>query len=401
MKFRTNQGTDGVGIGWWLFGIAVAIVLVVSLDTYLGWIVFGLFLYYVARPIARWLRRRGVSSGLASLLTMALIILPFIGLLSAIVAIAFGQLSAIRPADIEQLVRTLFPGYDVGTIPTDPMTLYNSTTQLLREPSVRNLLEQFGTIVGTFATQAYNLFLALVFVFFLVRDEDRIAGWFRNTVADRETTTYDYLDAVDRGLNSVYFGYTLTIFVIIIVSVIIYNGLNLIAPPGMEIPQTMLIAIATGLATLIPLVGRSIVYLIVVLFLAVIAVETDLTRLWFPILFYVLMGFVFDNIIRTYVRPYLSGRMFHTGLIMFAYLLGPPIFGWYGIFLGPLIMVIAVQFLWKVFPKMLPGASDAPDAPTATEVEAVQTSDLQPPPGEMTDQPETKPDERDRGDSTT
>ncbi|GAA5049046.1 AI-2E family transporter [Haladaptatus pallidirubidus] len=361
MKLWDERDSDGVGIGWWLFGIALAVVLVASLDTYIGWVVFGLFLYYVARPIARRLRNRGASPGLASLLTLALIILPFVGLLGAVVVISVGQLSAIRLADIEQIARTLFPGFETGAIPTDPSRLYDAATQLLRDPSVRNLLGQFGAFVGTFATQAYNLFLALVFVFFLVRDEDRISGWFQTTVAERGTTTYEYLDAVDRGLNSVFFGYTLTIFVIVVTSAVLYNGLNLIAPPGMDIPQTMLVAVATGLATLIPLVGRSIVYLFVVLYLAVIAVRTDPTQLWFPILFYVLMGFVFDNVIRTYVRPYLSGRMFHTGLIMFAYLLGPPVFGWYGIFLGPLIMVVAIQFLWVVFPAMLPGASGAPD----------------------------------------
>ncbi len=384
-------GEDGVGIGWWLFGIAVTVVLVVSLDAYLGWLVFGLFLYYVARPIARWLQRRGLSAGLASLLTLALIILPFVGLLGAVVVISFGQLSSVRPTDIEQIARTLFPGYDAQTIPTDPSKLYDSAMQLLREPSVRNLLSQFGAFIGTFAVQAYNLFLALVFVFFLVRDEDKIAGWFRNTVADEGTTT-DYLDAVDRGLNSVYFGYTLTIFVIVVASALIYNGLNLVAPPGMAIPQTMLVAIATGLATFIPLVGRSIVYLVVVLYLAVIAVQTDLTRLWFPIAFYVVMGFLFDNVIRTFVRPSLSGRLFPTGLIMFAYLLGPPIFGWYGIFLGPFIMVVAVQFLWVVFPRMLPGASVESDSLASTE-----TTDDPASPDDVADDP----DDPDRGDSAT
>ncbi|WP_266080366.1 AI-2E family transporter [Haladaptatus caseinilyticus] len=398
MKIWSERDSDGIAIGWWLFGIAIAIVLVVSLDTYLGWVVFGLFLYYVARPISRWLQRRGLSASLASLLTLALIILPFVGLLGAIVVISFGQLSTIRPEDIEQLARTLFPGLDIKTIPTEPTQLYDSATQLLREPSVQNLLSQFGGFVGTFATQVYNLFLALVFVFFLIRDESSIADWFRRTVADEETTTYEYLDAVDRGLNSVFFGYTLTIFVIIVVSAIIYNGFNLISPPRMAIPQTMLVAVATGLATLIPLVGRSIVYLTVVLYLAIIAIETNLTRLWFPILFYAFMAFVFDNVIRTYVRPYLSGRMFHTGLIMFAYLLGPPIFGWYGIFLGPLIMVIAVQFLWKVFPNILPGTSSATDVSTVNE--EAQSPDGPIPPGHGGDRTGAKPDDQDRGDST-
>ncbi|WP_433631877.1 AI-2E family transporter [Halomicrococcus sp. NG-SE-24] len=352
MKFRNDKESGRSGLGWTLFAVALALVLVASLGAYLGWLIFGLFLYYVARPISRWLQHRGVSSGVASFVTMAVIVLPFVGLLGAVVVVAVGELSAVRPADIERFARTFFPGFDVETIPTEPARVYETVTELLSDPSIQSVLNQFGAFVGAFATQMYNLFLTLIFVFFLVRDEDAITDWFRRTVTD-EGTTYDYLQAVDRGLSSVFFGYTLTIFVIVIASAIIYNLLNFVAPPSMAIPMTVLVAIATGLATLVPLVGRSIVYLLVVLYLGVVAVRTDPTLLWFPLLFFVVMGFAFDNVIRTYVRPYLSGRLFHTGLVMFAYLLGPPIFGWYGIFLGPFVMVVVVQFLWVVVPRLL------------------------------------------------
>ncbi|ADJ16649.1 hypothetical protein C497_06244 [Halalkalicoccus jeotgali B3] len=65
------------------------------------------------------------------------------------------------------------------------------------------------------------------------------------------------------------------------------------------------------------------------------------------------MNLAFDNIIRIYVRPSLSGRLFPIGLVMFAYLLGPPIFGWYGIFLGPFVMVVVVQFFRYRLPFLL------------------------------------------------
>jgi predicted PurR-regulated permease PerM len=353
MKLETEEGPNAAELGWWLFATALALVLLTSLEGYLGWLVFGVFLYYVARPIARRLQNRGIPPGIAALVTLAVIVLPFIALLGAIAVITFGQLSTVRVADIERLVRTLFPGFDFRAIPTTPERLSDSVMELLRNPSIRSFLFRIRGFVGTFATQSYNLFLTLIFVFFLVRDEEKIAGWFRRTIADEETRTGEYLHAVDRGLNSVFFGYTLTIFVIIVLSAVIYTLLNLVAPPGMAIPQTMLVAIATGLATIIPLVGRSIVYFFVVAYLVILALETDPIRLWFPLLFLAVMEIAFDNVVRTYIRPSLSGRLFPTSLIMFAYLLGPPVFGWYGIFLGPFIMVVTVQFLWVVFPGLL------------------------------------------------
>ncbi len=353
MKLGTEARPDAAELGWWVFATALALVLLTSLDGYLGWSVFGVFLYYVARPIARRLQHRGVPAGVAAAVTLTVIVLPFIALLGAIAVIAFGQLSTVRVADVERLVRMLFPGFDFRAIPTTPERLSDSAMELLRNPSIRSFLFRIRGFVGTFATQSYNLFLTLIFVFFLVRDEGKIADWFHRTVADEDTRTGEYLRAVDRGLNSVFFGYTLTIFVIIVLSAVIYNLLNLVAPPGMAIPQTMLVAIATGLATIVPLVGRSVVYFAVVFFLAVVALETDPIRLWFPLLFLAVMELAFDNVVRTYIRPSLSGRLFPTSLIMFAYLLGPPVFGWYGIFLGPFVMVVTVQFLWVVFPGLL------------------------------------------------
>lgn len=367
MKLGTEAGHDAAELGWWLFATALALVLLTSLDSYLGWSVFGVFLYYVARPIARRLQHRGVPAGVAAAVTLTVIVLPFIALLGAIAVIAFGQLSTVRVADVERLVRMLFPGFDFRAIPTTPERLSDSAMELLRNPSIRSFLFRIRGFIGTFATQSYNLFLTLIFVFFLVRDEGKIADWFHRTVADEDMRTGEYLRAVDRGLNSVFFGYTLTIFVIIVLSAVIYNLLNLVAPPGMSIPQTMLVAIATGLATIVPLLGRSVVYFVVVLFLAIVALETDPIRLWFPLLFLAVMELAFDNVVRTYIRPSLSGRLFPTSLIMFAYLLGPPVFGWYGIFLGPFVMVVTVQFLWVVFPGLLgresveTGDSDADD----------------------------------------
>ena len=353
------------GIGWWLFAAVLAAVLVATLDAYVGWLVFGVFLYYVARPINRRLGSHIGSPSVTAGLTMLVIVLPFLTVLALLVAVAFGQLSAVRPADVGGLLEPLAPALDTGAIPTAPDQLYRAATDLLGDPSVQSALGWVQGVVGTSAAQAYNAFLALILVFFLVRDEGRLAGWVRANVVGEGTTTDEYLRAVDRGLDSVFFGYTLTIFAIMVLSALIYTALNLLAPPGLTIPQPALAAVATGLATVVPLVGRSIVYVVIVAYLSLVALRTDPTRLWFPVLFYVLMGLVFDNLVRTYIRPYLSGRLFHNGLIMFAYLLGPPVFGWYGIFLGPLLMVVVVQFLELVFPRMVgPDRHRAPDRTT-------------------------------------
>lgn len=355
---RWSVSLNGEGhpetIGWWLFALALVGVLVVALHTYLGWIVLGLFLYYVVRPVARHLQQRGVSPGLSAFVSFGLIMLPFIAVLGVFIVLLLAELAAIEATDVEGLLERLFPGLAIETLPTSEEELYAFVETLRSDPTIATVAPLVSGLVGTFTVQAFNALITFIFAFFLVRDERKITSWFRSTIVGRESNVYDYLQAVDRGLASVYFGYTLTIIVIGIVAVIIYNVLNLVAPPGLAIPHPIVLGFVTGLISVVPLIGRNLLYGAIVLYLFVVAYQTNLTYIWFPILFYVVMGVIFDNVIRTYVRPLLSGRLFHTGFVMFAYLLGPAIFGWYGIFLGPFIMVVTIQFLRVQLPKMLP-----------------------------------------------
>ncbi|MCU4975995.1 AI-2E family transporter [Halobacteria archaeon AArc-m2/3/4] len=354
MRWCVSSNGEGLPrtIGWWLFALVLVLVLVVALHTYLGWIVLGLFLYYVLRPVARRLQRQGVSPGLSAFLSIGLTMLPFITVLGVFTILLLAELAAIEATDVEGLLQILFPGVAIDTLPTSGDELYAFVDVLRSDPTLATLAPLVSGFVGTFTAQAFNALITIIFTFFLVRDERRIASWFRSTIVERESNAYEYLKAVDQGLSSVYFGYTLTIIVISIVAVIIYNVLNLVAPPGLAIPHAILLGSVTGLISVIPLFGRSLLYGVIVLYLAIGAYQTNLAYLWFPIVFYVVMGIIFDNVIRTYVRPFLSGRLFHTGLVMFAYLLGPAIFGWYGIFLGPFIMVVTIQFLRVQLPKI-------------------------------------------------
>jgi predicted PurR-regulated permease PerM len=41
------------------------------------------------------------------------------------------------------------------------------------------------------------------------------------------------------------------------------------------------------------------------------------------------------------------------GMVMFSYIFGPLLFGWYGLFLGPLLLVLVVGFSRTVLPAAL------------------------------------------------
>ncbi|WP_121743200.1 AI-2E family transporter [Natronorubrum halophilum] len=345
---------------WWAFAFALSIVLIAALRDYLGWIVFGIFLYYVARPISRRLHQRGFSSGTSAAVTLVLIVLPFVGVLFVIMSLAIIQIATLEVTDFDVVLERLFPRVDADELPTTEPELYPFAEDLATDPRLSTIVQWLSGLVGQFLTASYLLLVTFLFAFFLVRDERQIGRWLRTEIIGEKPNVTTYLRNVDEGLQSVFFGYTLTILAIVLLAGVVYTGLNVIAPTGLEIPQVLLLAIVTGLASVIPLVGRNIVYASIVGYLALTAIRTDPTALWFPVAFYVVMGLLFDGVIRTYVRPILSGRMFPTGLVLFAYILGPPIFGWYGIFLGPVIMVVTVVFVQHQLPRLLHGDHHSP-----------------------------------------
>ena len=55
----------------------------------------------------------------------------------------------------------------------------------------------------------------------------------------------------------------------------------------------------------------------------------------------------------------------HEGAVLFAYILGAALFGWYGLFLGPFLLVIVIQFANIVMGDLISGKQPSP-APTAT-----------------------------------
>ncbi|WP_458187410.1 AI-2E family transporter [Haladaptatus sp. NG-WS-4] len=368
---------------WWIAGLIVFGIIAAVVFTFLPWVVLGLFIYYVARPINRRLRSR--LGGFSPVVSLLLIVVPVVIFLGVFLAVAIGQLAAFADSDMAARFLEQSP-VAVGTIPNDPDQLVTAATTTLQDPSVQSVIADVQAIVGGTAASLSMMFLSVLFAFFLLSEDRRLARWGRKFLLGDDALSISYLEAVDEGLNSVYFGYTLTIFAIMILTAIIYNVFNLFAPGNLLIPATILLAVITGIFTLVPIVGRSIIYLAIAAILAVGAIQRDPTSIWYPLVFFLFMAIAFDNVVRTYIRPYLSGKMFHLSLVMFAYLLGPSLFGWYGIFLGPLVMVIVVQFLQVAVPQLRGEESitDTEIGPTTVQ-ETADSRDEETKGGEATD----------------
>ena len=344
---------------WWGVGTALALLLAFVAYSFVGTFVLAVFVYYGTRPFYRRWRRRVGSRSLAAALALLTLALPVLLLVSYALAIGLQELERFRrTADLGPLEDAIAPYLNISDAVDDPATL-------LSDPSARRALENaLGPALdslGIVGTGLLHLFVVFAAAFYLLRDGHRLSRWVVGRFGDADGVLVEFMDRVDTDLHSVFTGNLLNAVFTAGIGAIVFSLLNLVSPASIGIPYPALIGLLAGAASLVPVVGMKLVYVPVAIYLFVVAGMRG-APLWFPAAFTVLAFVVVDTIPDLLLRPYVSGRNLHVGLIMFAYIFGPLLFGWYGIFLGPLLLVFVYHFADLVLPELVAGMQVQPSA---------------------------------------
>jgi predicted PurR-regulated permease PerM len=360
------SGMDRRRIGWWLVGAALALVVGLVVRSFVGTLVFGLFVYYAIRPIHRRLLAYADSRVTATSATMIVAAVPLLAILLYGAGLALREFLALAGSETAQTVIAQFGG------DADSLTriVQNPTAVLAELDRVTRLREGLSAVLGTvgFIGGVFlRLSLALALSFFLLQDGHRIEDWFRSEIAKRGSTADVFLRGVDADLETVYFGNVLTVLGVTVASIVVYHTYNFLAPAAVSLPAPTLLALLTGVATFVPLVVGKLVYVPAGALLVWNAVQFD-APLGYPLGFLVVAFLFLDILPQTFLRPYVSGRSLHSGLVLFGYVLGAAYFGWYGLFLGPLIVVLGVQFTKHVLPDLADGSEFVPERDEGVEI---------------------------------
>ncbi|MGA9399573.1 AI-2E family transporter [Haladaptatus sp.] len=361
---------------WWAIGGLLGLAALFVIYSFIGTFVFGLFLYYATRPVYRRLQQRVRPRSLAAAVALLLLALPAILLVAYTVSIAFHELTMVaKTANIGTLPEPIQQYSDISKLTKNP-------EQLLQNKDDTKLIQQaFGSTfqyLKFVGNGALHLFVMIAIAFYLLRDDHKLSRWFHRTFADSGGVLEAYVTRVDSDFNSIFFGNILNAFMTGTIGAISYNLLNMIAPPGLAVPYPTVVGLLTGVASLIPVVGMKLVYFPVT---GVIGAEALMARdpgiLWFPVVFALVSFVIVDTIPDLVLRPYVSGRNLHVGMVMLAYIFGPLLFGWYGIFLGPMILVLVVHFVKIVLPELITGN---PIRPWAVDPTYLKGADVHPQP---------------------
>jgi|AntRauTorcE11898_2_1112593.scaffolds.fasta_scaffold04647_4 predicted PurR-regulated permease PerM len=358
---------------WWGITAVLTSVFVLLLYSYVGTFVLGVFIYYAARPLYRKLQAATERPGLAAAGALFAFEIPILAVTGYLLFLALREFDRYTGTGAELVARVLpVPPAEIERAIADPGAYLGS----FDVSGIVEVLTTGETVIAPVATFFVHFSLAIAVAFYLLRDGDRLAGWFRSHVGE-ESAFRLYASLVDRDLQVVYSGNVHTVIVVAVLAVGIYNGLNLVAPPGLKIPIPNVLALMTGVATLVPILVGKVVYVPLTVYLGNIALESSPGAIWFPVVVALVALLALDLAPIMLIRPYLAGESTHRGLMMFSYLFGGLLFGWYGIFLGPLLLVPAIHLVRVGFTELLKGERITPEVESAPGMGAMPRFDRQ------------------------
>jgi predicted PurR-regulated permease PerM len=359
---------------WLIFGAALVLLLLWVMWPFLNVIVYAVFIYYIARPIKRRLQPYIKNETLLVTVCMLLLVLPLLLIIGYTLLLALSQFNA------------LITGIGLQSLPEGPLSnMSNVVSQIQQNFTMENIMSgNFGAIVpqdlyealqgygssianlqqivistgSTIVDIIFKLFLVIVIVFYMLKEDDKLVSWlksmFPSLMAEHDGMLPKYGRAVDEDLEKIFFGNILSIVFFAILAATVFSILNVFAPPGMFIPSPILLGILCGVCALLPVVGM---YVVIVPLLLYVLATSLMAGTFFPnIVFFILMVasiMIFVEVLPDFVlRPFMSSGRVHTGLLMFAYILGPIVFGIAGLFIGAIVLVLLTHYFRIVVPSI-------------------------------------------------
>jgi predicted PurR-regulated permease PerM len=330
------------------FRIGILVVLVGFL-TYLAYLIFAPFFApliwaavfaIVFYPLYRLILRGLKSPGLASLMTVAVVLLVLLGPLSYLSYLLVGELqnlsttgltveglrAAYQNSVIHDLADRILPVFHVDEEQTITYVV-NGLTGFSKQ-----LLQKIPRGLGSVA-EAFTTFVVMTFIlFFFFKDGSRyVAKLLAYLPFSEKNKAHLSLQTKDVIVSTIYGG------VAVAVAQGIVGGVGFLVV-GMSSP--VLWGLATAITSFVPLVGSHVVWVPICLYLLVIG---NIAKAIILAVFGVFGIGLVDNLIRPL---FIRGRAGLSFLLTFLAVLGGiQAFGLIGIIVGPLIMALYISLI--------------------------------------------------------
>jgi predicted PurR-regulated permease PerM len=354
---RTNMNRTRAFFLFVLVAVA-GLSLLVALP-YSQYILFGVLLAYVLRPLHRRLTPRfgpRIAAGTLILATVFTILLPVFVLLSVVLGQALSLLAAVRNGELDyDLVEEAIGEY-VG-VSVDVREVVRSLTLDVRAVLFDNALDLFGGLSNATVGLAVLLFV----LYYLLKDGHRLLAWLRTSMPLPRDVQDELLETLDRLMWAVLVG---NVLVAVVQGVLTGIGFAIVG-----LPSVLFWTVMTTALSLLPLIGASIVWFPAGVYLLVTG---DVVAGGFILVYGALVVSLSDN----YLRPLIGGHeaRLNPGLFIVGIFGGIGAFGVVGLFYGPIVLGALkglVDIYSDVSDRLVPadatGTTDAADAADAAD----------------------------------
>lgn len=361
---------------WLVLGVVLLLIVVTGLRPFLDAFVYSIFLYYITRPIKDILQPHIKERSLLVTISLLLIALPIVAVIVYTILLGISELSALlqegaiasgiqlQPyvnlrGSMDEILRQLFQteadtgnlsGLSGGSLPGFIPEPYEIVTAL-REVAI--------TAGVTVLNVLFQISLVFLLAFFLLRDGTRLWSWFSSAfpglVREHDSLLERYWRNVDDQLQRIFFGNLLSVIFFAFVAIAVFYILNMFVPPELQIPFPFLLGLLCGLAAFIPVLGMWTVLVPLFLYLAFSALRagTLVSDIFYLALIIAVVAIFVDVIPDYIIRPFIARGTVSAGLLMFAFIFGPTVFGISGVFLGAIVLVLAINYLTVVLPDVM------------------------------------------------
>ena len=312
--------------------------------------IYGVFIYYISRPLAAKINSIVIRKDVSSMLTLLFFVIPITTIFLYVLIVSSFEVSKIisdfsldlRIFDEQSLFYILTKKDDLAFRALYPSFLV----------SIQNFLEWGIFIVTSLISIFLKIFISFLIAFYLLTYGEDIRKFVTKNVKVREVLSF--LEFVDSSLYEIYFGSLLTIIATIIIAFLFLLIWNSICPQTLKIAHIEIISILLGFSTLIPGIGIKAVWIPLFLYLILISYLNHLiiSNCFYLLLFLVGINVFVDFTPDLLIRPFVSGRNIPKGVLILTYMMASIVFGFLGLFLGPMILVSVMGFMREILPRL-------------------------------------------------
>ena len=306
---------------------------VVSIQSVIFYLLIAAVVSLIGRPIAQLLKRVKFGNTLSSVMTIAILMTTFFGIVSLLLPVIFEQaknLSLLNVNAFEATATKLINELSIY-LRDYGVDLQSWVDRSLAEVDYSFLPDAINTVLNGLSGFTIGVFSVIFISFFFLKDSGLLERMVMVFVTDKNVKRVEKSILSIKNLLSRYF---IGLLVQITVLFIIYTLVLLI----FGIPNAVTIALVCALLNIIPFLGPIIGSVLIVFLTMTSNLDASFATVTLPKTIYVLIGFTIGQLIDNFLtQPYVFSTSVksHPLEIFIVILIG-------GLLFGPLGMIIAV-----------------------------------------------------------